>query len=264
MTRVKDVPLNEEEDPVALKGLDDKVVIVTGAGSGIGRAAAQRLGSEGARIALVDIDRDAAQAVASELGSAHAVALAGDASSEDDVARYFDETVSHFGRVDSLHNNAGIEGPVTPLVDFELGEFQRLLRVNYQGVFLNLREMLRRVREQGGTGTIVNMSSGTGMHGVPGLGAYGSTKAAIIGLTRAAAIETAKEGVRVNAIVPGPVDTPLFDRFEPEFRHAAEGFIPQGRLGTAQEVAALVAFLLSDEAPFITGGIYTIDGGENA
>jgi NAD(P)-dependent dehydrogenase (short-subunit alcohol dehydrogenase family) len=124
--------------------------------------------------------------------------------------------------------------------------------------------MLRTARAQRSPATIVNTSSGTGAHGVPQLGAYGSTKAAILGLTRAAAVESAKEGVRVNAIVPGPVETALLARFPDEFRDGVEGFIPQGRLGTAEEVAALVAFLLSDEAPFMTGGAYAIDGGELA
>jgi NAD(P)-dependent dehydrogenase (short-subunit alcohol dehydrogenase family) len=249
---------------VPLKGLEGKVVIVTGGASGIGRSTAERLVREGSRVAIVDIDGDAGRAASQEIGSNDVLALVGDVSCEEDVERYFAEAAEHFGRVDSLHNNAGVEGPVSQLVDFELGEFQRLVRINYQGVFLNLREMLRTARRQRSPTTIVNMSSGTGMHGVPGLGAYGSTKAAIIGLTRAAAIENAKEGVRVNAVVPGPVDTPLFDRFDDEFRRQAEGFIPQGRLGTAEEVAALTAFLLSDEAPFITGGVYTVDGGENA
>jgi NAD(P)-dependent dehydrogenase (short-subunit alcohol dehydrogenase family) len=131
-------------------------------------------------------------------------------------------------------------------------------------MFLNLRQMLRTARRAQSPATIVNMSSGTGLHGVPGLGAYGATKAAIIGLTRAAAIENAGAGVRVNAIAPGPVDTPLFGRFESDFREQAQGFLPQGRLGTADEIAALAAFLLSDEAPFITGAVYAIDGGETA
>jgi NAD(P)-dependent dehydrogenase (short-subunit alcohol dehydrogenase family) len=248
---------------VSLKGLADRVVIITGGASGIGRATAHRLVAEGSRVALVDIDGDAVDSVAEELGS-DTLALAGDACSEAGVKGYFAAVEDHFGRVDSLHNNAGIEGPMSPLVDFELEHFRRLLEINCLGMFLNLREMLRTARRAGSPATIVNMSSGAGLHGVPGLGAYGSTKAAIIALTRAAAVETAGQQIRVNAIAPGPVDTPLFDRFDPEFREQARSRLPQGRLGEAEEVAALTAFLLSDEAPFMTGGVYSIDGGETA
>jgi NAD(P)-dependent dehydrogenase (short-subunit alcohol dehydrogenase family) len=248
---------------VALAGLADRVVLVTGGASGIGRATAERLVREGARVAVVDIDGNAARAAAAELGE-RAFAVTGDVSVEADVGRYFGEVSEHFGHVDSLHNNAGIEGPLAELVDFELEQFQRLVRVNYQGVFLNLREMLRTARSQGSPATIVNTASGTGVHGVPRLGAYGSTKAAIIGLTRAAAIENAKDGIRVNAVVPGPIDGPLFDRFPDEFRSGVAEIIPQGRLGRPEEVAALTAFLLSDEVPYATGGIYPVDGGELA
>jgi 3alpha(or 20beta)-hydroxysteroid dehydrogenase len=249
---------------VSLKGLQDRVVIVTGGASGIGRCTAERLLLEGALVAIVDIDADAARAAAEELDRDRVLAVAGDVSSEDDVRRYFSQVSAHFGAVHSLHNNAGIEGPLAQLVDFELEHFQRLVAVNFQGAFLNLREMLRVANKEGSPATIVNTSSGTGLHGVPRLGAYGATKAAIIGLTRAAAVESAADGVRVNAVVPGPVETALFGRFPDEFRDGVAGFIPQGRLGKPEEVAALTAFLLSDEAPFITGGIYPIDGGETA
>jgi NAD(P)-dependent dehydrogenase (short-subunit alcohol dehydrogenase family) len=247
-----------------MKGLQDRVVLVTGGASGIGRATGERLVREGCRVAIVDIAGEACHRVAAELGADRVLALAGDVSSQDDVARYFTETIQHFGELHSLHNNAGIEGPLAELVDFELEDFQRLVRINYQGVFLNLREMLRTARRQGTPATIVNTSSGTGMHGVPRLGAYGSTKAAILGLTRAAAIENAAARVRVNAIVPGPIDTSLMQRFPGEFRAGAAERLPQQRLGQAEEVAALTAFLLSDEAPFITGAVYPIDGGELA
>jgi NAD(P)-dependent dehydrogenase (short-subunit alcohol dehydrogenase family) len=180
---------------------------------------------EGARVALVDIDGEAASAVAEELGS-DVLPLTADVSSEQDVQGYFAAAAEHFGRVDSLHNNAGIEGPLAPLADFETDAFERLVRVNYFGIFFNLRQMLRTARRSGTRATIVNTSSGTALHGVPQLGAYGSTKAAIIGLTRAAALENAAAGVRVNAVAPGPVDTPLFDRFDSEFRDAAGQVLP--------------------------------------
>ncbi len=256
--------LDQEGVSVSMKGLEDRKVIVTGGASGIGRATAERLVEEGARVAIVDVDGEAARRAADELGAERALAVTGDVSSEDDVRRYFAEVAERFGSIDSLHNNAGIEGPLAELIDFELDDFQRLMRINYQGVFLNLREMLRTARRQGSPATIVNTSSGTGVHGVPSLGAYGATKSAILGLTRVAAIENAHAGVRVNAIVPGPIETPLFERFPAEFRDGAAGRIPLGRLGTAQEVAALTAFLLSDEAPYITGAAYPVDGGELA
>lgn len=248
---------------MSLKGLQDRVVLVTGAAAGIGRATATRLVAEGAKVALVDINGDGAKAAAQELGS-DAIGLAGDVSSEQDVARYFGEVRDHFGRIDSLHNNAGIEGPLGELIDFELADFQQLIAVNYLGMFLNLRQMLRTARDQDAPATIVNTASGTGVHGVPRLGAYGSTKGGVIAMTRAAAVENAGRGVRVNAVVPGPIETALFKRFPDEFRSGVEGIVPQGRLGTAEEVAAVVVFLLSDEAPFVTGALYPVDGGELA
>jgi len=245
-----------------LKGLEGRVVIVTGAASGIGLASARRLAEEGARVALVDVDGERVKQAASEIDGA--LAIAADVSDEEQVARYFAGVKERLGRVDSLHNNAGIGGQPAPFAETEMSDFDRLIRINLRGVFLNLREMLRTALEQGGGTTIVNTASGTALHGVPGLSAYASTKAAILSLTRSAAVEYASQGVRVNAVVPGPVGTPLFEAFPGEFQSNAEQFNPQGRSGTPDEVAAVVAFLLSDESPYVNGAEYSVDGGESA
>jgi NAD(P)-dependent dehydrogenase (short-subunit alcohol dehydrogenase family) len=247
---------------VPLRGLTDRVVVVTGGASGIGLATATRLLEEGARVAIVDID---AEAVARELDRFDGERTAGvvaDVSVEADVARAFAEVRERFGRVDSLHNNAGIERPPAPLVDSDVAELDRLIAVNLRGAYLVLREMLRVAREQGSPATIVNTSSGTALNTVPGMGLYASTKAALISLTRTAAVESAGAGIRVNAVVPGPIDTELFERIGPELRAKLEAEIPAGRIGEPDEVAALVAWLLSDESPYVNGGVYTVDGAE--
>jgi NAD(P)-dependent dehydrogenase (short-subunit alcohol dehydrogenase family) len=195
-----------------LKGLPDRVAIVTGAASGIGRASARRLAQEGARVALVDVDAERVQQAASDIGE-DAMAIAADVSDEEAVARYFGEVSERFGRIDSLFNNAGIGGMPVPLADTTMDDFDRLLRINQRGVFLNLREMIRTAVAKGDGASIVNTASGTALHGVPGLSAYASTKAAILSLTRNAAVEHAQNGIRVNAVVPGPVATPLFEAF---------------------------------------------------
>jgi NAD(P)-dependent dehydrogenase (short-subunit alcohol dehydrogenase family) len=169
-----------------------------------------------------------------------------------------------FGRIDLLHNNAGIGGQPVPLHQTAMDDFDRLLRINQRGVFVNLREMLRTALDQGDGAAIVNTSSGTALHGVPGLSAYASTKAATLSLTRSAAVEYAEHGIRTNAVVPGPVGTPLFEAFPDEFQSGAEQFNPQGRRGTPDEIAAVVAFLLSDEATYVNGAAYNVDGGELA
>ncbi|OHU21276.1 hypothetical protein BKG76_11430 [Mycobacteroides franklinii] len=242
-----------------MKGLDKRVALVTGGAHGIGRATASRLASEGARVAIVDVDGEKAAEAADMIGCG-TIGLGGDVSSEADVQRYFGEVVRHFGHVDALYNNAGI-GPYSLLVDQDLVAFQRLIAVNYVGVFLNLREMLRISRTAGVPVNIVNTTSLTVERPTPMLGAYGSTKAAVISLTRSAAIETAWTGTRVNAVMPGPIDTPMMQQLDEAGRNAMSSALPIGRLGRPEEVAAMVAFLLSDEVPYATGGVYPVAGG---
>jgi 3alpha(or 20beta)-hydroxysteroid dehydrogenase len=248
---------------VPLKGLQDRVVLITGGAAGIGRATAARLVAEGARVAIVDLDEAAAIEAAAAHGEA-AIGLRADVADEADVAACFAAVAERFGRIDSLHANAGIEIAGGPIAETEMADVDRVIAVNLRGVYLCLREMLRHQAARGGPATIVVTSSGTAMKGMPGIAAYAATKAAVISLTRTAAREAASAGVRVNAITPGPVDTALWEQMPVDFRERVLSIIPQHRPAAVEEVAALVSWLLSDEAAYVTGATYAIDGGENA
>lgn len=256
---------------MGLRGLADKTAIVTGAAGGIGSAVARRLSHEGARVVVVDLDGEAAERVASELPG-DAVAVRADVSNEEDVEAYTVAAVSRFGSVDAVHLNAGYAGRLIPLVDSELADFDRVLSVNVRGVYLGLRSALRRFREQEGTGSIVVTSSGLGLRGGQLWGPYSASKHAVLGLIRSAALEVARDGIRINAICPGFVDTAMVVPTEEVVgqgdrgaaRHMLENLVPIGRYGDPGEMAALVAWLLSDESSYSTGAYFSIDGGVDA
>ena len=248
----------------------EKVVVITGAGGGIGRAAAVLFAAE--RASIVAVDRDASSladtvtAISESGGQIHA--LAGDVTSSADVQAYVQAAVDTFGGVDILFNNAGIEGVVTSLESYPEEDFDRVIAVNVKGVWLGMKYVADAMRQRGG-GVIINTASVAGLRGTPGLIAYGASKHAVVGMTKTAAAELAPAGIRVS---PAPIETRMMRSIEsgaapddPEaFKKQATERIPLGRYGEPEEVAALVAFLASADAAFITGGIYPIDGGSGA
>ena len=246
---------------------DGKVAFITGGGSGIGEAAARRLAREGAKVAIADIDRARAEKVAADLTDGLAVEV--DTSDAASVQRSVTETVEHFGRLDLVFNNAGITGTQVVLHELDVEDWDRVRAVNGDGIFYVLKYTIEAMLRTGG-GSIVNTSSTAGLTGQINLSSYTFAKAGIIGLTRSAAIEYAKQNIRVNAIAPSVTWTRLVEDFansaaDPAaMRAAIEAFNPVPGIITADDVAAGVAFLLSDEARWITGHTMPIDGGYSA
>ncbi len=245
--------------------VEGKVALVTGAASGIGRASAQAFAREGARVLLCDLDADggaaACEAIRGLGGEADFVRA--DVSREDEVERVVQATLERFGALDCAHNNAGVLGATGPLQELEVEDFERTLTTNLTSVFLCMKHELRAMLPRG-AGAIVNSSSGAGLIGAPTLSPYCASKHGILGLTRTAALETARSGIRINAVCPGSTDTPML-RATMEQSPVVEKMIlanqPGGRLGLAEEIAETVVWLCSDRASFVSGDAVRVDGG---
>ncbi len=243
--------------------LSDRVAVITGGGSGIGAGIAKCFAREGASVVLVDINEEEAQAVASEIegDGGRALPLHFDVGREEDVRRAVDETKNAFGRVD-IAVNCAIQMAPGPLLDLSLEDWERLLRVGLTGTFLMCREAGRAMAAEGRGGAIVNLSSNGGLAPYPGTGAYSTCKAGVIMLTKQASLEWASHGIRVNAICPAHVETPLTAYLkDPEIRKGREDATPLGRIGQPEDVAAGALYLASDDASWVTGTALVIDGG---
>jgi NAD(P)-dependent dehydrogenase (short-subunit alcohol dehydrogenase family) len=247
-----------------------KVAVVTGGGNGIGRAVALGFAQRGAKVLVVDRDAEAAAAVAFEIGKAAAYQAA-DVTRAAEVAAYVQAALDRFGRIDCFHNNAGIEGKVAHTAEYDEAMFDAVMAVNVKGVFLGLRHVLPVMLRQG-SGAVVNTASIAGLVGTPGMPAYVASKHAVIGLTKVAAGEVGPQGIRVNAVCPGPIATRMIadiaKQVSPNHPESVEANytagIPLRRYGTPEEVANTVLFLCSDLASNITGAQYVVDGGRTA
>jgi NAD(P)-dependent dehydrogenase (short-subunit alcohol dehydrogenase family) len=248
--------------------MNDAVVLITGALTGIGRATALRFAREGARLVVSGRREAAGQALAAELRELGVPAefVQADVRVEDDVRSLVARAVQRFGRLDVAVNNAGTEGQLGPIVDQAADNYTATFATNVLGTLLSLKHELRVMLKQG-SGSIVNLSSVAGHVGVPGASVYVASKHAVEGLTKSAALEAAGNGVRVNAVAPGPVATGMLDRFVGRSEEAKAAFlaqIPVKRAATADEIAETIVFLASDKAKYLVGQTVTVDGGYTA
>lgn len=242
--------------------LEGKVAVITGGGSGIGLASAHRFAAEGARVCVADLDRERGQAAADAVGG---LFVAADVSAEPDVQRLYAEVAGHFGGIDVLFNNAGISpADDGSILETELAAWERVIRVNQTSVFLCCKHGIPYLQQRGG-GSVINTASFVAVMGAATSQiAYTASKGAVLALSRELGVQLAREGIRVNALCPGPVDTPLLQELfarDPEKAARRLVHLPPGRFAKVEEIAAAAAFLASDDAAYITATPFLVDGG---
>ena len=257
--------------------LDGKVALITGATGGIGRAAARLFADEGARVALVDLDESALQEVVGSIGTNRASYAVADVTDPVQSQAYVSAASERWGGIDVYLANAGIEGQLASIPEYPIDVFDRVMAVNVRGVWLGIKYVVPVMRDRGG-GSIVITSSTAGIGAGPDMSAYTTSKHAVIGLMRTAAMEGASQGIRVNTVNPAPIETRMMRSIEEQrvaaaddvnvtveqTYRAASARIPLGRYGNPEEVARLMLFLSSDDSSFCTGGVYMVDGGRSA
>src|SRR5690554_657501 len=253
---------------------EDKVVLITGGGSGLGQATAIRLAKEGAKLSLVDLNEkgleDTKQKVLEVAPNTEVLLITANVAKEEEVQNYVNQTVEKFGKIDGFFNNAGIEGKQNITENFGVDEFEKVINVNLNGVFYGLKYVLKVMSEQG-YGSIVNTASVGGIRGVGNQSGYAASKHGVVGLTRNSAVEYGQFGITINAIAPGAIMTAMVEGSLKQmggdnWEEVGKEFVnvnPMKRFGRPEEVGYLVAFLLSDEAGFINGTCINIDGGQS-
>ena len=254
--------------PLMDRSFEGKVAVVTGAASGMGLVTARSFAEAGAAVTLADIDERAARTAVDDLIAAghRAIAVRCNVADEAEVAAMVDQTVEIFGRLDAAFNNAGIQSPAVETADASGAEFDRVIAVNLRGVWNCMKYELKQMRHQG-SGAIVNCSSIGGLIGLPGRAVYHAAKHGVLGLTKSAALEYASRGIRINAVCPGTVDTPMVSAMFAKEADAMKEIMrdqPIGRLGRPEEIASAVLWLCSPGAGFVIGHALTVDGGFTA
>ncbi|KIH70872.1 SDR family NAD(P)-dependent oxidoreductase [Salinicoccus roseus] len=254
--------------------LENKVAVITGGAGGLGKQTAQTFLNEGAKVSLVDLDKSKLDTVRKELGSDNIISIEADVTNEDDVKNYVEKTVDEFGSIDVFFNNAGIIGDIAPIDEQSLDNFNKVVSINATGVFLGLKHIIPVMKKQK-NGSIINTSSVDGLRGSPNLSPYSTSKHAVVGLTKTAALENSEFNIRVNSVHPAPVTGNMMQTVEKglsesqqneeaEVKEALTESVPLGRYAESADIANVVLFLASDDSKFVTGSQYRVDGGMGA